>query len=157
MAYCKVMDEGNRDKKNENPMGLKRAKQKKKDGKVIEKTLKEAGCHKDSAKGDPVQSFGGYGKMVSVLEQLSSSIIDYWKQEEDAKLMACLDTPNKKAYAKEQLAIHLAEACIKRFRLWRSLGEVTTKPSKEVNIVTSNTSSTSGDSNTGSAPDLGKV
>ncbi len=75
---------------------------KKKDGKVIGKALKEAGCHKDGAKGVPMQYFGGYDKMVGVLEQLSSSVIDYWKKEDDAKLMACLDTPDKKVYAKEQ-------------------------------------------------------
>ncbi len=86
--------------------------------------------------------------MVDVLEQLSSSVIDYWKREEDAKLMACLDTPDKKAYAKEQLAIHLAKAHIKHARLEQSLGEVVSKPPKEVNFVTSNTSSMSGDSNT---------
>jgi hypothetical protein len=70
VAYCKVMEEGSREKKNERPTGSKRAKQEEKDGKVIEKALKEAGCHKDGAKGVPVQSFGGYDKMVGVLEQL---------------------------------------------------------------------------------------
>ena len=149
-AYCKVMEEGNKDKKNERPTGSKRAKQEEKDGRVIEKALKEAGCHKDGATGVPVHSFGGYDKMVGVLEQLSSSVIDYWKREEDAKLMEILDTPDKKAYAKEQLAIRLAEARIKRARLEQSLGEVVSEPPKEVNVVTSNTSSTSGDSNTSS-------
>jgi hypothetical protein len=95
------MEEGNKDKKNERPTGSKRAKQEEKDGRVIEKALKEAGCHKDGATGVPVQSFGGYDKMVGVLEQLSSSVIDYWKREEDAKLMEILDTPDRKAYAKE--------------------------------------------------------
>jgi hypothetical protein len=60
------------------------------------------------------------------------------------------DTPDKKAYAKEQLAIHLAKARIKRARLEQSLGEVVSDPPKEVNVATSNTSSTSGDSNTSS-------
>jgi hypothetical protein len=49
-------------------MGSKRAKQGKKDGKVIKKTLKEAGCHKDNAKRVPMQSFGGNDKIVGVLE-----------------------------------------------------------------------------------------
>ncbi len=80
--------------------------------------------------------------MVGVLEQLSPSVIDYHKQKEDAKLMAC--TPDKRAYAKEQLAICLAEACIKHARHEQS------EPPKEVDVVTSNTSSTSGDSNTSS-------
>jgi hypothetical protein len=73
------MDEGNRDKKNKHPNGSKRAKQEEKNGKVIEKALKEANYHKDGVKGVPVQSSGGYDKMVGVLEQLSSSVVDYWK------------------------------------------------------------------------------
>ncbi len=63
--------------------------------------------------------------------------------------MACFDTPNKKTYTKEQLALHLAGARIKRVKLEQSLGKVVSEPPKEVNDVTSNTSSTSGDSNTG--------
>ncbi len=113
---------------------------------MIEEALKEAGCIKEVAKGVSMQSSGHYDKMVGVLEQLSSSMIDYWEQEEVAKLIACLDTPDKKAYAKEQLAIHLAKARIKRTRLEQGLGEVTRPPPKEVRIVTSNTSSTSCDS-----------
>jgi hypothetical protein len=114
MAYCKVMDEGNKEKQNECPMGIKRAKQEEKDGKVIEKALQEVGCIKEVAKGDSMQSSGHYEKMVGLLEQLSSCMVDYWKCGEDAKLIACIDTPDKKAYAKDQLAICLAEAHIKR-------------------------------------------
>jgi hypothetical protein len=101
-------------------------------------------------KGSPRAIFWRYNKVVGVLEQLSSSVIDYWKREKDAKLTACLDTPNKKAYAKEQLAIRLAEARIKLARLEQSLGDVVSEPPKEVNGVTSNTSNYSGDSNTSS-------
>jgi hypothetical protein len=79
-----------------------------------------------------VQSSSHYNKMVGVLEQLSSSMIDYWKQEDDAKLIAGLDTPDKMAYAEEQPVIHLAKACIRRAQLEQSLGEVTSQPLKEV-------------------------
>jgi hypothetical protein len=88
--------------------------------------------------------------MVGALKKLSSSRIDYRKQEEDAKLVAYLDTPNKKVYAKEQLAIHLAEAHIKHAQLEQSLDEVAGQPPKEVNIASFNTSSTSDDSDTNS-------
>jgi len=85
--------------------------------------LKEAGCHKDSANGVSVQSFEGYGKIVSVL-QLSSSVMDKWKREEDTKLMACLNTPDKTTYVQEQLAIHLTEADIMHARLEHSLAKI---------------------------------
>jgi hypothetical protein len=53
-------------------MATKRAKQEQKDGRVIEKALKEAGCINEGAKGVSVQSGVHYVKMVGVLEQLSS-------------------------------------------------------------------------------------
>jgi hypothetical protein len=61
------MNERNKEKKNECPMGTNRAKQEENDGKVIEKALKEAGCVNEDAKGVFVQSSGHYDKMVGVL------------------------------------------------------------------------------------------
>jgi hypothetical protein len=48
MAYCKVTNEEN-EKKREQPICTKRAKQEEKDGKIIEKALIEAGCHKQGS------------------------------------------------------------------------------------------------------------
>jgi hypothetical protein len=42
--------------------------------------------------------------------------------------------PDNKVYAQGQLAIHLAEACIKCARLEQGLGEVVSEPPKEVNV-----------------------
>jgi hypothetical protein len=59
--------------------------------------------------------------------------------------MAYLNIPDKKAYAKEQLAIRHFEARIKRARLEESLAEIVSDESpREVNVVTSNTSNTAG-------------
>jgi len=119
MAYCKVTNEENEREKYQ-PIGTKRAKQKEKDGKIIEKALKEAGCHKQGSNAAVTES-RSYDKVVGVLEKLSSSVIDYWKREEEAELIQCLDTPDRKGYAKEQLALHLAKACLKHAKLEKEM------------------------------------
>jgi len=73
--------------------------------------------------------------VVGVLEKLSSSVIDYWKREEEAKLIQCLDTPDRKAYEKEQLALHLAEARLKHAKLEKEMAFAEAPP-KEVDSVT---------------------
>ena len=82
--------------------------------------MKEAGCHKQGSNAAVTES-RSYDKVVGVLEKLSSSVIDYWKREEEAELIQCLDTPDRKGYAKEQLALHLAKACLKHAKLEKEM------------------------------------
>jgi hypothetical protein len=94
MAYCKLANEEN-EKKKDWPIGTKRAKHEEKDGKIIQKALKEAGCHKQGLN-TAVAKSRSYDKAVGDLEQLCSSVIDYWRREEEAKLVQCLNTPDRK-------------------------------------------------------------
>jgi len=89
--------------------------------------------------------------VVGVLEKLSSSVIDYWTREEEAKLIQCIDTPDRKAYAKEQLALRLAEACLKCAKLEKEMAFAEALP-KEVNLVTTSNYSSNSDVTSATAP-----
>jgi len=138
MAYCKVTNEEN-EKKKDQPIGTKRPKQEEKDGKIIKKALKEAGCHKQGWNTAVAESIC-YDKVVGVLKKLSK-----------VKLVQYLDTPDRKACAKEQLALCLAKARLKCAKLKKEMAFAEAPP-KEVDLVTSSNYSSNSEVTSATAP-----
>jgi hypothetical protein len=66
----------------------------------------------------------GGGKMGDILQNISnvianvgSALMENMKTEQDMRLVQTLDTPDRKAFAKEQMALRIAETREKRRRL----------------------------------------
>jgi len=53
----------------------------------------------------------------SVIANVGTALLENMKAEQDMRLVQSLDTPDRKMYAKEQLALRLAETRDKRRRI----------------------------------------
>ncbi len=119
------------------PIGKKKAKQAKADAKLVKAIISEVMVKKESLVGGSNSVVSAYdlfgesggvnsaGAMMGVVLQNISSVIanvgmarlENMKAKQDMRLVQSLDTPDCKMYAKEQLALCLAETRDKRRRI----------------------------------------
>ena len=140
------MQEGAEEEKKNHPVGTKRAKQDAADSNLIKAALKEAGIDHDIPSSNSTGHSGNVDKVVHVLETFGNSVMSFWRDESDAKFVESLASPDRMEWKKEQFAIHLAKARLKRCQLEMSLEEAPVIPST-VNVNDKSSSSSSGGSN----------
>jgi hypothetical protein len=122
------------------PIGKKKARQAEADAKLVKTILSEVVVKKEQkVNGDSVisayESSGECGgvndnttgagavmgdvlqNISSVIAQVGTALLENMKAEQDMRLVQSLDTPDRKMYAKEQLALRLAETREKRRRI----------------------------------------
>jgi hypothetical protein len=63
------------------------------------------------AMGDVLQN------ILNVIVNVGTAFLENMKAEQDNRFLQSLDTPDRKLYAKEQLALRMAELCQKRRRI----------------------------------------
>ena len=119
------------------PMGKKKARQAEADAKLIksvisevvvkqEKPFKAAGSAvvsnlMSSDDGAGAATMSGMGEVIrnisEVVSGVGNAILQNMQNEQDMRLAQSLDTPDRKAFVKEQLALRMAESRNKRCRL----------------------------------------
>ncbi|KAI2497103.1 hypothetical protein MHU86_17420 [Fragilaria crotonensis] len=122
------------------PIGKKKARQAEADAKLVKAIISEVVVKKEQkVNGDSVvsayESSGECGgvndnttgagavmgdvlqNISSVIAQVGTALLENMKAEQDMRLVQSLDTPDRKMYAKEQLALRLAETREKRRRI----------------------------------------
>jgi hypothetical protein len=114
------------------PMGKKKSRQAEADAKLIKSIISEVVVkqeHPNNKSSDTFSSAsasldGGIGRMSDVFQNISNvvadvgnAILENMRCEQDMRLAQCLDTPDRKAFAKEQMALRIAESRDKRRRL----------------------------------------
>jgi hypothetical protein len=119
------------------PIGKKKARQADADAKLVKAIISKVVVKKENkvgASGSVVSAYESSGEsgglnsagamMGNVLQNISSvianvgtALLENMKAEQDMRLVQSLDTPDRKMYAKEQLALRLAETRDKRRRI----------------------------------------
>ena len=128
----KVVEElrGNR------PMGKKKARQTEADSKLIKSVISEvvvkqehpnknkksdSSSSSSASLGDGVRMTAVFQNISNVVANIGNALLDNMQSEQDMKLAQSLDTPDRKAFAKEQMALRMAESRQKRRRLEDSM------------------------------------
>ena len=78
---------------------------------AYESSGESGGVNSGGALGDVLQNIS------SVIANVGTAFLENMKAEQDMRLVQSLDTPDRKMYAKEQLALRLAETRDKRRRI----------------------------------------
>ena len=118
------------------PIGKKKARQTDHDEKIIKAIVSEVVVKKEkTSAGGVVGSVGGSSEAVSeidapghamgdvlqnisnVIANVGTAVLENMKAEQDMRFLQSLDTPDRKMYAKEQLALRMAETRQKRRRI----------------------------------------
>ena len=120
------------------PIGKKKARQAKADAKLVKAIISEVIvknektkvggsnrtivlAYESSGESGDVNSGGALGDVLqnisSVIANVGTAFFENMKAEQDMRLVQSLDTPDRKMYAKEQLALRLAETRDKRRRI----------------------------------------
>ena len=115
------------------PMGKKKARQAEADAKLIKSVISEVVVkqeHPNNKKnaGDAfslgsasldhgVRMSDVFQNISNVVADVGSALLENMRNEQDMRLAQSLDTPDRKAFAKEQMALRIAESRDKRRRL----------------------------------------
>ena len=115
------------------PMGKKKARQAEADAKLIKSVISEVVVkqeHSNNTKSardslsSGTVSLDGIGGMSDVFQNISNvvsnignALLENMRSEQDMRLAQSLNTPDRKAFAKEQMALRIAESQDKRRRL----------------------------------------
>jgi hypothetical protein len=106
------------------PMGKKKSRQAEADAKLIKSIISEVVVkqeHPNNKAADSISSgsasLDGSGRMSDVFQNISNvvaevgnAILENMRNEQDMRLAQSLDTPDRKAFAKEQMALRIAES-----------------------------------------------
>jgi hypothetical protein len=115
----KVEEEANGNR----PTGKKKAKQAEADAKLVKAVISEVvfGEAKPSPSTTSTVTNDGMGDLLhnisNVIANVGTALLDNMRAEQDMRLAQALDTPDRKAYAKEQMALRIAETRDKRRKL----------------------------------------
>ena len=119
------------------PIGKKKARQAEADAKLVKAIISEVivkkekikvggsdsivSAYESSGESGGVNSGGALGDVLqnisSVIANVGTAFVENMKAEQDMRLVQSLDTPDRKMYVKEQLALRLAETRDKRRRI----------------------------------------
>ena len=132
-AFWTKCEEGSLGKR---PIGKKKARQAEADAKLVKAIISEVvvkkekkvggsdsivSAYESSGESGGVNSGGALGDVLqnisSVIANVGTAFLENMKAEQDMRLVQSLDTPDRKMYAKEQLALRLAETRDKRRRI----------------------------------------
>lgn len=126
------------------PVGKKKTRQAEADAKLVKAIVSEVVVKKErrvssnesvvsayETSGESGSGGGGAGVMMtdvlqnisSVIANVGTALLENMKAEQDMRFVQSLDTPDRKMYAKEQLALRLAETREKRRRIELQGGE----------------------------------
>lgn len=109
------------------PMGKKKARQADVDAKLVKAVVSEVFVKQESGtnSASPIDMLtldgsavnnasGGMGEWMhnisAVISNVGTALLENMKSEQDMRLALTLDTPDRKAFAKEQLALRMAES-----------------------------------------------
>ena len=113
-------------------MGKKKARQADADAKLIKSVLSEvvvkhekldnksAGISSSNSSSTSVDGVGMsdvFQNISNVVSSVGTALLENMRSEQDMRLAQSLDTPDRKAFAKEQMALRIAETRNKRRRL----------------------------------------
>jgi hypothetical protein len=128
-SFCTKVEEELRGSR---PMGKKKARQAEADAKLIKSVISEVVVKQErpnsKSGGDTVSSgsatsLDGVGmsdvfqNISNVVASVGNAILENMQSEQDMRIAQSLDTPDRKAFAKEQMALRMAESRDKRRRL----------------------------------------
>ena len=112
------MQDVSEDEKCSRPIGTKRAKQREDEGTLIKAVMREVGVEGVGNDGSKTGVCGGsIDRVVGVVESIGNSVINYWRDQNESAFIETLPTPEKNEWKKEQFAIRLTEARLKRRKL----------------------------------------
>ncbi|KAI2490999.1 hypothetical protein MHU86_23567 [Fragilaria crotonensis] len=109
------------------PLGKKKSRQAEVDAKIVKAVVSEVFVKQEAGKSSDVDNNGtkggvqGMGDLMQniseVIANVGTALLENMKAEQDMRMVQSLDTPDRKAYAKEQMALRMAESRDKRRRL----------------------------------------
>ncbi|KAI2505336.1 hypothetical protein MHU86_9136 [Fragilaria crotonensis] len=127
-SYRTKIDEEQRGDESKRPLGKKKSRQAEADAKIVKAVVSEVFIKQESGGATSVLTNnegsgngGGIGDIMQniseVIANVGTAMLENMKAEQDMRLIQSLDTPDRKAFAKEQLALRMAETRGKRRRL----------------------------------------
>lgn len=127
-SYRTKIDEEQRGDESKRPLGKKKSRQAEADAKIVKAVVSEVFIKQESGGATSVltnnEGSGNGGGMGDIMQNISevianvgTAMLENMKAEQDMRLIQSLDTPDRKAFAKEQLALRMAETRGKRRRL----------------------------------------
>ena len=103
------------------PTGKKRAKQAEADSKLVKAIVSQVVGTPSSSSISSTITHNGMGDMLqnisNVISNVGTALLENMRTEQEMHLAQELDTPDRKAYVKEQMALRIAETCNKRHKL----------------------------------------
>jgi hypothetical protein len=127
-SYCTNIDEEQRGDESKRPLVKKKSRQADANAKIVKAVVSEVFIKQESGGASSVLTNnegsgngGGIGDVMQniseVIANIGTAMLENMKAEQDMRLIQSLDTPDRKAFAKEQLALRMAETRGKRRRL----------------------------------------
>ena len=131
-SYRTKIDEEQRGDESKRPLGKKKSRQAEADAKIVKAVVSEVFIKQESGGASSVltnnegsgngggvqRGMGDVMQNISeVIANVGTAMLENMKAEQDMRLIQSLDTPDRKAFAKEQLALRMAETRGKRRRL----------------------------------------
>ncbi len=141
-ATVQKFDEEQRGDESKRLLGKKKSRQAEADTKIVKAVVSEVFIKQESRGATSVltnNDGGGLGDVMQniseVIANVGTAMLENMRAEQDMRLIQSVDTPDMKAFAKEQLALRMAETRGKRRRPEHEYDNDNKKQDETSNIV----------------------